>query len=182
MDYYLIRHPQPHDADGRCYGISDLALAEAASSAALRVRPKLPAAFHLISSPLTRCRLLAEQLGSTPYLEPRLLEMDFGAWEGQRWDAIGPAALDAWIASGFANEAHGGESLEAFQARVHAWWAEERPTPTVVVTHAGVIRLLLAKTQGWPLVDALHYPVPFASVLRLSLVNGIWQQEWRCKP
>ena len=107
------------------------------------------------------------------------MDMHFGRWEGQRWEAIGAAPLDAWIASGFANDAHGGESLETFQARVHAWWAETHPAPTVVVTHAGVIRLLLAKTQGWPLSEALRYPLPFASITRLYRDAAGWRLENR---
>lgn len=55
---------------------------------------------------------------------------------------IGAAKMDAWISSGFAAEAHGGESYRQFQSRILSWLKNELPVAEdkVVVTHAGVIR------------------------------------------
>ena len=56
----------------------------------------------LAHSPLRRCHQLAQALqalrpGLASAADSRLLEMDFGEWEGQPWDAL-TAAIDAWAA------------------------------------------------------------------------------------
>ena len=81
----------------------------------------------------------------------RLQEMDFGDWEGQRWDAIGPAALDAWVADFAQHRPGGGESVQAFMGRVAAVWDEtwdETHADTVWITHAGVIRAATLLHRG----------------------------------
>ena len=65
LDLYLIRHPRPAVPAGLCYGSTDLALAAEegeGSVAAARLRPLLPQDAPFLSSPLTRCRLLAQAL------------------------------------------------------------------------------------------------------------------------
>ena len=78
MQLYLIRHPRPDVAPGLCYGRSDLTLAEDAAVVAAALRSLLPGNVPVFSSPLTRCRLLAEALHPAPQFDSRLLELDFG--------------------------------------------------------------------------------------------------------
>ena len=79
-------------------------------------------------------------------IEPRLQEMDFGAWEGLPWNEIPRHELDAWAADFLHACPHGGETVARLQARVRQalkpWQAFERTT--LCVTHAGVIRAALA--------------------------------------
>src|SRR5256885_16335695 len=82
----------------------------------------------LAHSPLRRCRQLAQALqalrpGLASAMDSRLLEMDFGEWEGQPWDALDRSAIDAWAAD-LAGHAPGrGESLATMLRRVRS---EER--------------------------------------------------------
>lgn len=112
---------------------------------------------RLWCSPLQRCTALAAavverlpRLGPVR-VDPRLAEMDFGAWEGRPWDAIGRDAFDAWTAD-FADARAGGhgESTRMFMARVgaawDAWRASERDA--VWVTHAGVMRAVMLLDAG----------------------------------
>lgn len=172
MALYLIRHPQPLIEAGVCYGQTDLALLEPIESSLAAVLTQLPPTFILYSSPLQRCALLAHAIATKPIVDPRLQEMNFGRWELTPWDHIGAEIMDAWINSGYDDQAHGGESYAAFQARVIAWLEElMHSTDTVVVTHAGVIRVLLAHLKGWSIEESLSHPLAFSSVTVVDLLG-----------
>jgi alpha-ribazole phosphatase len=152
MELHLIRHPRPEVAAGVCYGQCDVGLAEPVSEVAARLRPLLPAAYALHASPLVRARLLAEALG-TPLLDPRLMEMSFGEWEGRSFADIG-TAIDAWAADPLGFSAPGGESARDMSARVLRWLDELLSTassgPCVVVAHGGPLRVLAGHLLGLP--------------------------------
>ncbi len=139
----------PRVAPGVCYGQLDVA-AEIPPSLVERLLADLPPGLRLWTSPLQRCRKLAEQLHPCPMRDGRLAEIDFGAWEGRPWDEIPRSELDAWAADVAGYAPPGGESPRQLQARaldfVHSLSDEE----AVIVTHAGVIRTLLAWSQQLP--------------------------------
>lgn len=156
MKLWLVRHAQPLVEAGVCYGASDIAAdAAATQEAAQRLAVALPLGICVIASTLQRCERLAYVLrGLRPdlayTLEPRLQEMDFGQWEGQRWDAIPRAELDGWTTSFDTWRCGGAESVDDFMGRVGAVWDETRASnqATVWITHAGVIRATTLFTQG----------------------------------
>lgn len=143
MRLFLIRHPQPEITPGICYGRSDLPLCQPWSADALRAH--LPASVPVVSSPLQRCRALAAALASDYRIDERLTELDFGAWEMQAWDDIPRAQIDAWAADPLGFRAHGGESVAQMQARIRQALAELDGRDCVWVTHAGVMKLVLAE-------------------------------------
>ena len=152
MQVFLIRHPAPDIAPGVCYGQLDVpALDTAATAAALRtqIAPGLP----LVSSPLRRCRALAEALHPAPRFDDRLKEVHFGEWEGRLWDDIDRTALDAWAANLLHHAPPGGESAAMLQARVVACLdelADEGRSACIVVTHAGVMRAAVGHARRLP--------------------------------
>lgn len=156
MKLWLVRHAQPLVEPGVCYGASDMAADPAATQlAAQRLACAVPTGLKVVSSPLQRCEQLTEVLrGLRPDLaygqDARLAEMDFGLWEGQRWDAIPRAELDGWTAAFDTWRCGGAESVDAFMHRVGAVWDETRARnqPTVWITHAGVIRATTLLAQG----------------------------------
>ncbi|MFY9327935.1 MAG: alpha-ribazole phosphatase family protein [Georgfuchsia sp.] len=153
MRIYLIRHPRPAVATGICYGRSDLPLAENAAHCATRLVPLLPPSAPVYSSPLIRCRQLAKLLHPAPNYDDRLREMDFGAWEMQAWESIGREALDAWAAAPLDFVPPGGESVAAMRVRVNAFIAERKADACpelVLVSHAGVMKTLVAELTGVP--------------------------------
>lgn len=170
MRLWLVRHAAPCVDGGICYGSLDVAAdAQATADAASRLASDLPAtALPIWHSPLARCAELARSLQAlrsdlSPQPDARLVEMDFGAWEGRSWDAVGRAAIDAWMAD-FAGHAPGdGESLEQMLARVRAALREARDTGAadiVWITHAGVSRCVhwlleqpfrAPRADEWPL-------------------------------
>ncbi|HEY3045914.1 MAG TPA: histidine phosphatase family protein [Polaromonas sp.] len=160
MKLWLVRHAQPLIEAGVCYGQLDMAAdAQATRLCAEALAQVLPPGIAVVTSPLQRCEQLAHVLvGLRPDLtfktDARLREMDFGSWEGRRWDAIGSAALDAWIADFARHRPGGGESVQAFMQRVAGIWDElwaGTPVPvtdTVWITHAGVIRAATLLQRG----------------------------------
>ncbi len=153
---WLVRHAQPLVASGLCYGATDVpADAQATRQAAQALAPKLPPNTTVISSTLQRCELLTLNLqGIRPDLtyktDARLTEMNFGQWEGQRWEHITRAAFDAWTADFSGYRFGGQETVAEFMQRVSLAWRElpQWPGPVLWVTHAGVIRAATLLSQG----------------------------------
>ena len=146
MMLWLARHAQPLVAAGVCYGALDVAAdAQATQVAAHKLAAAVPHGICVTSSPLQRCEQLAQALYALrpdliPIFDPRLREMDFGHWEGQRWDAIGQPTLEAWTADFARHQPGGGESVQLFMQRVAAAWDAVGTRPTLWITHAGVAR------------------------------------------
>lgn len=168
MILHLIRHPKPLVAPGICYGALDVA-AEDAAAVAAALLAELPPGLPLWSSPLRRCRELALCLRRQPAFDARLQEMHFGDWEGRAWDDIARAELDAWAADVAGYAPPGGESPLALQRRVLDFVGTLAVTEAVLVTHAGVIRSLVAHASGRSIADCLDVRPPYGSRTRLVL-------------
>ena len=147
MALILLRHGQPEIAAGICYGRSDVP-ARALGEGSLRsLVTALPDRFARIdSSPLTRCTALAEQLSAhfdlPVHADPRLMEIDFGNWEMQAWDAIPRGEIDAWAEDVEGARPHGGENVAQMTERVRAYLrdAASCDADILAVTHLGVVR------------------------------------------
>jgi alpha-ribazole phosphatase len=183
MDLVLIRHPAVGIDTGICYGRTDVPLlGDAADSARVLEerlqRLKVPAVegvWH--TSPLSRCRLLAKALGPVQ-ADSRLQELDFGTWEGQRWDGLDRAMLDAWAENLEHAREHGGESVAQFAERVIGWadsvCTANATGPIHAVTHAGVIRVLTAYLLGVPRANAIQWSLDFGAIVWLKRVRDEW--------
>ncbi|WP_049870592.1 alpha-ribazole phosphatase family protein [Pseudomonas cremoricolorata] len=134
----------------------------------------------LLSSPLQRCarfaEALAERLQLPVQLAPAWRELHFGAWEGRsaahlmQTDA---EALGRFWADPYSCTPPGGEPVAAFATRVHQALAALRQEHVgqrvLVVTHGGVMRLLLAQARGLPREQLLQVEVGHGALLRLDL-------------
>jgi alpha-ribazole phosphatase len=146
---FIWRHPQPHGAHGRCIGITDLPIdRRRAKRLAHRMRHAVRregGPREVMTSPLQRCADVGRWLrrwGFQHRIDPRLSELDFGAWDGQPWANIGASAVDAWCAD-FATHTPGqGESVEALMARCRDWLGEKGDHEVCVVAHAGWINAM----------------------------------------
>ena len=179
---WLQRHAPVLCAPGLCYGATDHAADDAATlAAAAALAAELPPGVVPWTSPLRRCLGLAQALAALrPDLPParidaRLAEMDFGAWEGQAWQAIARTELDAWTAD-FADARAGGhgESTRRFMARVGEAWDDWRTDgcEAVWITHSGVMRAVELIARGvrvpasaadWP-----SAPMAFGALRRIE--------------
>jgi len=158
---HLVRHAQPLIAAGVCYGALDVpADATATQQAAQALAPTLPPGALMLTSPLQRCELLAQLIqGLRPDLtyktDARLAEMNFGSFEGQRWDSLAPADFESWTADFWQHRFGGAESVAEFMARVAGVWDEAMASgqQQVWVTHAGVMRAATLLAKGVRRVD-----------------------------
>jgi len=123
--------------------------------------------FALWSSPTLRCRAVADAIAAAfdapVHLDARLLELDFGAWEGLAWSDVPRADLDRWAACPVGFAAPGGETGASLIARVTEFYDDLKREPHVIVSHGGPLRLLAALAVGRP-VDLLAPPPALGSV------------------
>ncbi|WP_254070300.1 histidine phosphatase family protein [Acidisphaera sp. L21] len=153
----LVRHP-PVDAAGRCYGRTDLPLADPESAATLSAQ--LAGQGGIIwTSPLQRCRAVAEALGPCRP-DDRLMELDFGAWEGLPWDDVPREALDAWAADPWAFCPPGGETGAALVARIRAFWSDLPMGDHILISHGGPLKVLAALATNQPIDLLAPAPAP----------------------
>ncbi|WP_394754298.1 alpha-ribazole phosphatase [Crenothrix sp.] len=181
MDIYLIRHTQTDTEKGLCYGHSNVALAQSFPEDWLQLQQKLPVLRDdclVFSSPLQRCLQLAQHFSENVICDERLLEVNFGDWEGRRFDAID--AIDADILQHWtANFVHipppNGECFLELCQRVGNFWQEllnDSAQQVFIITHAGVIRALLTHILQLPPANAFHFQVAAGSVHKLQYLNN----------
>lgn len=170
MQVFLIRHPRPLVEDGICYGRFDVGCADPQPVAA-RLRELLPAGTPVIASPLQRARRLAEALHPQPRFDARLMEIDFGDWEGRRWADLDHARLDDWAADVLHFVPPGGESAAMLQARVVDCAASLTGERVALVTHSGVMRALLGHWLQLPVGEWSQLKFEFGSVSLVELAS-----------
>jgi alpha-ribazole phosphatase len=175
----FIRHAET-DMAGRYCGHSDPDL-NAAGRAQRTQLARLLSAEHLdtvYSSDLRRATSTAEAIAAgrkiLQVMRPALREMNFGAWEGMNWEQIerlDPEYAEAWIA-GYPNlPAPSGESFQDFEARVLTevnHLLAGNPGPIAVVTHAGVLRVVLRRLCGCSEAEAWQQTQPYCCVVRFE--------------
>jgi broad specificity phosphatase PhoE len=132
----------------------------------------------VIASPSRRChdfaRLLAQRLNCPFEVDARFGEMDFGLWIGKTQDEIW--AQDAELMQQLWYQprrfiAPGGEAMESFIDRIHEAWndlqARYPGQHVLVLTHAGVIRVVLAQVLDILYQKSLRFEVGYAQITRV---------------
>jgi len=160
--FYLLRHGETEwNAENRFCGRTDVPLSDAGRRQARTVAARLkPLPFEaLYSSPLQRAletaRLISESVGLQPVPDFRLVELDYGQWEGKTVAEImesDPETFCAWDANPAQFAPPGGESGLAAQQRVVSCLdslAAKHPVgPVLVVLHKTVCRLAVCNVLG----------------------------------
>ena len=162
----LVRHTAVDVPAGVCYGRSDVPLRETFYDEAERVRAGLPRRFERVyTSPLSRCVRLAEHCGYADAVrDDRLMELDFGAWERQRWEDTGIATL--WNGGWIDTPPPGGESLRRMYERVSSFFdALPRGEDVLIFTHGGVIHCARTYFGETSLEKAFDKPVGYGSMI-----------------
>lgn len=152
MLLHLMRHPRPEIASGVCYGQSDIVANHLhCRQVAQDLLTQLPVGLVIISSPLQRCRALANLLHPAAQFDDRLMEMHFGEWEMRSWDEIARSEIDAWAADVAGYAPGNGESVTVMATRVISFLRDlslRSETELGIVAHAGTMRLMLAYQAG----------------------------------
>jgi alpha-ribazole phosphatase len=135
---------------------------------------------RVISSPLQRCARFAEefagQMGLPVAFDQNLQELHFGRWEGQSAAALmetDAEALGLFWADPYSFTPPQGEPVAEFSvrvrvavARLQAAYAGER---VLLISHGGVMRLLLAQARGLPREQLLNLEVGHGALFSLSV-------------
>lgn len=132
MNVYLVRHTAVDVPRGMCYGQTDVPLKETFPQEAAAVTGRLDAVLPdksildaVYTSPLSRATRLAEYCGFVDAVhEPRIMEINFGQWEGQYYDSIRDPRLQEWYEDYLHVRATGGESFNDQFNRVAAFLTE----------------------------------------------------------
>ncbi|MFI3156093.1 MAG: alpha-ribazole phosphatase [Methylococcaceae bacterium] len=184
MDIYLIRHTQTAADPGLCYGQSNVALADSFPDEMTDLHQKLPEFEEdckVFSSPLTRCLQLAKTFSDTITTDARLQELDFGAWEGKRFDDIEADALKHWSNNFVTAAPPNGENFEDLYQRTGSFWQDllaAKAEQVLVITHAGVIRALLARALNMPLANSFQLRIDPGSVHKLRQTGDYLYVEY----
>jgi probable phosphoglycerate mutase len=125
--------------------------------------------FKWVVSPLTRAKQTAAALNLTVETEPAIIEMDWGAWEGQTIEELRVIYGDEIrrrTEMGLDLRPHDGESPRDVRDRVGAWAAKigKFGQPTGAVAHRGVIRALLSLATGWEMIGKPPHKMDWASL------------------
>ena len=187
----LLRHGTVA-GDAGLYGHTDIPVTE---SGRLQMQQSVNVDLQyqqVISSPLQRCLRFAKEYSTRQALslkvEPLLQEMNFGVWDGQTFDQLQSCWTDLeqfWQSPATVTPPNG-ESLPAFHERVTQFWPQLlqqcRGTQSLVVTHAGVIRMILAQLLCVDWQSADYYQrlrIDYGSITRIQVLytdDGIYPQ------
>jgi alpha-ribazole phosphatase len=183
-ELWCWRHPPARGAAGRCIGRTELRVdPRRARRLARRIRAQarrhgLPRAAWV--SPRSRCRDVGRalrRLGFQVRVDARLTEMDFGRWDGRRWDDIPAGEIGAWADDLLDHAPGGGETLRALARRAQEFAAVASrfavpATPArasaalppgasvIVVTHGGWINALAHVDPAQDRLPAADWPAP----------------------
>jgi probable phosphoglycerate mutase len=158
----LLRHgPTAWNRSRRIQGLTDEPLDDAGRAHVARWRlPEPWGSRRWVTSPLRRCRETASILAARHChddavgIEPRLIEMSHGEWEGERLidlrARLGPL-MTALEARGLDYRAPGGESPRDLQQRLRPWLREiaDDGQDLMAIAHRGVMRALYAMAVDW---------------------------------
>lgn len=176
----LLRHAAHGDVGQRLTGRADgrpLTAEGEAQAAALARRLAGEGLAEVRTSPRLRARQTAEAVaraaGAPLVEEPLLDEIDFGAWTGAAFaDLDGDPDWERWNRARGGARPPGGEAMAeaaARAARLAQGLAAGRPGEAIaLVTHADLIRGLVATVLGMPLDNLLRLEVAPASVTRID--------------
>ena len=181
----LVRHGQTEwSRGGRYQGRCDPPLIGEGRAQAVQsgMRARGLGVRSILSSPLRRARETAEIIAATlgldaPRVDPRLIELAYGAWEGltqAEVRACWPDQLRQWKRAPDAATLPGGESLADVRQRLHQFlrdpmWAAPDGGGVLIVSHAGPIRIALLEAAGMSLCMFRKISVATGSLHALTL-------------
>ena len=172
--------------EGLCYGQLDVDLSENHESEfkiISDVYSDLIKSSVIYTSPLKRCMMLAAWIseGRSYRVEPRIQELNFGKWEGRFWKDIPEEESSSWTQDFLNTPTPEGESYMQMKDRIILFLNElidENPGDAVLVTHAGVIRVLLGYILEIPPANIFSLQVDTGRMSSISFENGNFNIEF----
>ena len=189
---FLIRHGEiDYGSEKRYIGITDLSLSNTGIGQVTRLREyfsgiEIEKAF---TSPLKRCMQTAEIIfagcNTNRIVLDELKEINLGEWENQTIDYIKDHFHEMYDKRGSNMDVFippGGESFELLQIKAmkaFEYIIKNTRGNTLIVSHAGVNRVILSKLLDFPLKDIFKISQPYGCINQLSLdiTGSRWQWE-----
>jgi alpha-ribazole phosphatase/probable phosphoglycerate mutase len=178
----LLRHGDVEG--GRKYrGQQDDPLSELGWQQLREVTEQKQAWQHIVTSPLKRCASFAGELAQKYNLPVQtnefLKEISFGQWEGKTADellSLAPDHIKHYWSDPVNFTPPEGENLLDFEKRILQAWhnlvASFEAKHILVVTHAGVIRIILCHVLGMPLTEIFKLDVALARASRIEITKA----------
>jgi len=177
----LLRHfPTSWNREYRFQGQTDIPLTEESRQQLRGLAIPAPwSTARIIASPLSRAdetaRILAR--GRAVALDPRLVEISFGDWEGLHGTDLladpdsGYVNVEDW---GWRRRPPGGESPWDVWERVRPALAEiaAEATPALIITHRALMRVVLARAWGWNYDSPEPFKIKRGRIYPLTLLPG----------
>ena len=206
---YLLRHGALTQSGILC-GHTDIPLSDKGWQQLKDATDALPNISQCYSSSLLRCSQFATQFTQQKniplVIDERLREMNFGLWDGKPYEKLWGAEQNPETQD--LNKPHisqfwqdpwscappQGESMLSFSARVEGFWqgfcqslspTQPSSSPqgnTLIISHGGVIKHLLANILKMPLPGNVHLntlEVSYGAVVKISLFDDgdkVWPQ------
>ncbi len=142
--------------------------------------PLTPSWNKVISSPLERCQHFgahaAVSQGIDADIQDRWQEIDYGDWDGmpiEEWRKLAAPQFAEFRRDLSKLAPPNGEDYLSFRDRILSAWHDLATEPdgshVLVVTHGGVLRVVLPTVLGMPLNRSFPLHIPFASFSRVRL-------------
>lgn len=189
LNIYLVRHTKPLIEEGTCYGQLDCTVSDDYEKQLLKLSDyfKHKEINAIYSSPLKRCAVLSQGLSNECNLSvnynDEFKEINFGAWEGLKWDDIPRSKIDEWNNNRLHFQFPDGESPLLFHDRVITAWSKlvaslqltEQNQNIILVAHAGVIRSILCHHLHIPFQHSTQLTISYASISKLISQKNVDQ-------
>lgn len=145
---------------------------------------------NIYCSPSQRCLNFAKLTAETRNLSQctasdNFREISFGDWEGRLVaDVIkeNPVGVENFWADPQSYPPPNGETIESFNERVVAQWgslvSEHKNQHTLLISHGGVIRCILAHVLGMGLRPLSRLSVPHACISRIQIFHEAGKPDW----
>lgn len=186
----LFRHGiTEKNLEKKYLGWSDPGITDKAQARLATLQPGMTEYGLCVLSDLTRCKQSAEILcPNTPRITTEAFrEMYFGEWELKTYaELCNQAVYREWLDDPFTKRPPNGESFSDMGKRVTAGWemlrklaAEQNNQRILLVTHGGVIRMLLTmfaneERSFW------QWKIPHGTGIKLSWNYQDWKEGRRC--
>lgn len=175
MKITLIRHTSVAVPPGTCYGQTDVPLRETFEQEAAATRQSLTGKCFdkVYTSPLSRCVRLACFCGfPDAERDSRLMEINFGEWEMQRFEEIKDPRIELWYEDYHHVAATGGESFAMQYRRVAAFLDELREKAyarTALFVHGGVIACAQIYAGALKAEEAFEQLTPYGGTTEIEI-------------
>jgi broad specificity phosphatase PhoE len=173
----LISHPATREQKAGIFPLDEPLDAQTRATLA-NIPWKAPRNARMLTSPEQRTRQVAEALGLAATETPELRDCDFGRWRGRSLQSLQAqelSELSEWLSDVTATP-HGGESFRDLMARVGLWLDAQRDAgPTVVVTHASVVRAAIVCALQAPLDAFLRIEIAPLTITEIRFSGGSWR-------